>query len=65
MESIILDIIVCRQPCVLLNNRNICYEISEDKIVICEKNAGLRSGNFSDWNSANWKVLVAAQLFQF
>ena len=53
MEIVLLsDIMVCRQPCVSLNNRKICYEISEDKIVICEKTAGLRSGNFSDSNSA-------------
>ena len=37
---------------VSLNNEKICCEISEDKIAVCEKTAGLRSGNFSDLNSA-------------
>jgi hypothetical protein len=31
-----------------VNNENICREISEDKIAVCKKTAGLRSGNFSD-----------------
>ena len=30
-----------------LNNEKICREISEDKIAVCEKTAGLRRGNFS------------------
>ena len=48
-----------------LNNEKSCREISEDKIAICEKTAGLRSGNFSDLNSACSKVLVPAKIFQF
>ena len=64
MEIVLLsDIRVCHQPCVSLNNRKICYEISEDKIVICEKTAGLRNGNFSSSNSAYGKVFVAAHYF--
>jgi hypothetical protein len=59
------DIIVCRHQYVSLNNENICHEISEDKITVCEKTAGLRSGNFSDLNSACSKVLVPAKIFQF
>ena len=39
-------------------NNEICWEIIEDKIAVCEKTAGLRSGNFSDLNSACSKVLV-------
>ena len=35
----------------------ICREISENKIAVCEKTAGLRSGNSSDLNSACVKVL--------
>ena len=41
-----------RHRSVSLNNEKICCEISEDKIAVCEKIAGLRSGNFSDLNSA-------------
>ena len=47
-------------PSVSLNN-----EISEDKIAICEKTAGLRCGKFSDLNSACSKVLVPIKIFQF
>jgi hypothetical protein len=54
------DRIVCCHRSVLLNNEKICCEISEDKIA-----AGLRSGNFSDLNSACWKVLVPVKKFQF
>ena len=35
------DIIVCRHRSVSLNNEKICREISEDKIAVCEKTAGL------------------------
>ena len=49
-----------------LNNENICREISEDKIIaVCEKTAGLRSGNLSDLNSACSKMLVPVKIFQF
>ena len=34
-----------------LNKEKICCEISEDKIAVCEKTQGLRSGNFSDLNT--------------
>ena len=37
-------------PSVSLNNEKIFCSISEDKIAICEKTAGLGSGNFSDLN---------------
>ena len=30
-------------PSVSLNNEKICCEISEDKIAVCEKSAGLRT----------------------
>jgi hypothetical protein len=43
----------------------VCREISEDKIAVCEKTAGLRSGNFSNLNSACSKVLVPVKIFQF
>jgi hypothetical protein len=43
---------VYRHRSVSLNNEKICCEISEDKIAVCEKIAGLRRGNFSDLNSA-------------
>ena len=48
-----------------LNNEEICCEISEDKIAVCEKTAGLRCGKFSDLNSACSKVLVPIKIFQF
>ena len=54
-----------RHRSISLNNEKICFEISEDKIAFCEKTAGLRSGNFSDLNSACSKVLVPVKVFQF
>ena len=64
-NSILLsDIIVYHHRSVSLNNDKICCEISEDKIAVCEKTAGLRSGNFSDLNSACSKVLVPVKIFQ-
>jgi hypothetical protein len=56
---------VCLHPSVSLNNEKNFLEISEDKIAVCEKPAGLRSGNFSDLNSACSKVLVPVKIFQF
>jgi hypothetical protein len=56
---------VCLHPSVSLNNEKICCEISEDKIAVCEKTAGLRCGKFSDLNSACSKVLVPIKIFQF
>ena len=50
---------------VSLNNEKICREFSEHKIAVCEKTAGLRSGNSSDLNSACLKVLVSVEIFQF
>jgi hypothetical protein len=46
-------------------NEKSCCENSKDKIAVCEKTAGLRSGNFSDLNSACSKVLVPVKIFQF
>jgi hypothetical protein len=48
-----------------LNKEKICHEISEDKIAVCKKTQGLRSGNFSDLNSGCSKVLVPIKIFQF
>jgi hypothetical protein len=45
-----------------LNSENNCREISEDKIAVCQKTAGLRSGNFSD---LKLEVLVPVKIFQF
>ena len=56
---------VCLPPCVSLNNEKNCREFSEHKIAVCEKTAGLRSGNSSDLNSACLKVLVPVEIFQF
>ena len=39
---------VCLHPSVSLNNEKNCREISKDKIAVCAKTAGLRSGNSSD-----------------
>ena len=49
---------VCLHPSVSLNNEKNCREISKDKIAVCEKTAGLRSGNSSDLDSACLKALV-------
>ena len=49
----------------VVEQRKICHEISEDKIAVCKKTQGLRSGNFSDLNSACSKVLVPVKIFQF
>ena len=57
--------ILCLHPSVSLNNEKICHEFSEHKIAVCEKTAGLRSGNSSDLNSAYLKVLVPVEIFQF
>ena len=56
---------VCLHPSVSLNNEKNCREISKDKIAVCEKTAGLRSGNSSDLNSACLKALVCVEIFQF
>ena len=40
-----------------LRQKNSC-EIGKDKVVVCEKTAGLRSGNSSDLDSECLKVLV-------
>ena len=56
---------VCLHPSVSLNNEQNCREISKDKIAVCEKTAGLRSGNSSDLNSACLKALVPVEIFQF
>ena len=56
---------MCFHPSVSLNNEKICCAIREDKIAVCEKTAGLRSGNFSDLNSACQKVVVPVKIFQF
>ena len=42
-------------PSVSLNNEKNCREISKDKIAVCEKTAGLRSGNSSDLDSTCFK----------
>ena len=56
---------MCHHPSVSLNKEKVSREISENKIAVCEKTQGLRSGNFSDLNSACSTVLVPAKIFQF
>ena len=56
---------VCLHPSVSLNNEKSCRGISKDKIAVCEKTAGLRSGNSSDLDSACLKALVPAEIFRF
>ena len=56
---------MCRHRSVSLNNEKICCEISEDKIAVGEKTAGLRRGKFSNLNSACLNVLVPVKIFQF
>ena len=59
------------KPCVLihpsvsLNNEKNCREISKDKIAVCEKTAGPRSGNSSDLDAACLKAFVPVEIFQF
>ena len=55
---------MCLHPCVSLNNEKNCREICEHRIAVCEKTAGLRSGNFLDLNSGCLKVLVPVKIFQ-
>ena len=52
-------------PSVSLNNKQNCREIREDKMSVCKKTAGLRSGKFSDLNSACSKMSVRVKIFQF
>ena len=56
---------VCHHPSVSLNKEKVSREISETKIAVCEKTQSLRSGNFSDFNSACSTVLVTVKIFQF
>ena len=64
-ELVILSYaIVCLYPSVSLNNEKNCRAISEDKIAVCEKTAGLRSGNSSDLELACLNVLVPVNIFQ-
>jgi hypothetical protein len=56
---------VCHRPSVSLNKEKVSREIRENKIAVCEKTQGLRSGNFSDLNSVCSKVLVPVKIFQF
>ena len=56
---------VCPHSSLSLNNKKKCREISEDKTAVCEKTAGLRSGNSSDLESACLKVFVPVKIFQF
>ena len=56
---------VCPHPSVSLNNEKKCHDISEDKTAVCEKTAGLRSGNSSDLDSACLIVFVPVTIFQF
>ena len=56
---------MCQHLSVSLNKEKVSREISENKIAVCEKTQGLRSGNFSDLNSACSTVLVPVKIFQF
>ena len=52
-------------PSLSLNNEKKCHDISEDKAAVCEKTAGLRSGNSSDLDSACLIVFFPIKIFQF
>ena len=56
---------MCHHPSVSLNKEKVSRKISENKITVGEKTQGLRSGNFSDLNSACSTVLVPVKIFQF
>ena len=47
---------VCLYRFVSLNNEKNCRAVSENKIAVCEKTAGLRSRKSSDLDSACLKV---------
>ena len=49
----------------LTKDRFACRAIGKDKIAVCEKTAGVRSGNSSDLDSACLKALVPVEIFQF
>ena len=49
---------------VLMKNRTRVWRNVYNKIAVCEKTAGLRSGNSSDLDSACLKVLVPVKIFQ-
>jgi hypothetical protein len=51
------DIRVCHRPSVSLNKEKVSHEIIENKIAVCEKTQGLRSGNFSDLKRPNKRVV--------
>ena len=53
---------MCLHPSVSLNNEKKCRAISEDKIAVCEKTAGLRSGNSSDFDSACLNEVVTVKI---
>ena len=55
---------MCLHPSVSLNTEKNCRAISEDKIAVCEKTAGLRSGTSSDLDSACLNVPVPVNIFQ-
>ena len=55
---------MCLHPSVSLNNEKNGRTISEDKIAVCKKTAGLRNGNSSDLDSACLNVLVPVKIFQ-
>ena len=56
---------MCLHPSVSLNNEKSCHGVSEDKIAVCEKTAGLGNGNSSDLDSACFKLLVpVVKIFQ-
>ena len=54
---------MCHRPSMSLNKEKVSREIRENKIAVCEKTQGVRSGNFSDLNSACSKVLVPYKYF--
>ena len=56
---------MCPHLSVSLNTEKAFRAISKDKITVCEKTAGLGSGNSSDLDSACLKALVPAKIFQF
>ena len=56
---------MCFHPCVSLSNGGVCSEICWDEVAVCGGAAGLRSGSFSDLNSACRGVFVRVKVLQF
>ena len=63
--SLICDAIECFHPSVSSSGEKGCCEVGWDRVAVCERAAGLRSGCFSDLNSACRRALVPVKMLLF